>query len=279
MRRIMIVVTALAVLAVATGVAYAATFNSYTSTFKFATTKAGSKKKPVPMGYTEMFKVKPLSTQRAAPVIDIKTTVYGLISTAKANKLPTCTSSQIMSNPVKFDKVCPPKSRVASGFVKALLGPSSLQGAGTMCDLDLHVYNGGHNTVVFFLVVPTPTSCGGLSTGRAAPWTATFSQHGKNLVLNIKLPPDVSTRAANISNLYASLIQQKLVWKPDASASVACKAGKRPWSIQFTAVKNGVKETPQTVKGSGKCSPSPSGKGSSKSSGKGSSKSPLKGFY
>ena len=251
LRRITIVGTALAVFAVATGVAYATTFNTYNASFRFAN-KVGSSKKPAPLGYAETYGANGLNGNRAAPLVDIKSSVYGLVSTTK--NLPTCSPSRITANPAKWDKACPPRSMIAGGPVTSLLGPgSNLKAAGSPCDPFLHIYNGGHGKVVFFFVTIPGHACGGLKTGAAAPWVGTVKQVGKNLVLDSPLPPDVSTKAGGLAGVYGSLVTETLTWKSDAQASVACKAGKRPWSVTFTAVNQGVRETPQTVKGSGKC--------------------------
>lgn len=262
MRRIMIIGAALTVLAVAAGVAYAATFNSYSAKLTFSPSKAGSKAKPSPLGHTETYEAKGLNGNRAAPLVDIKTTIYGVVSNAKA--FPTCTASQITANPAKWDKVCPAKSLVATGPVKAQLGPTDLSKPGSPCNPFLHVYNGGHWTLVFFFVIiPPKYTCATLQTGASAPYIGHVKQVGKNLVIDVPLPPDVSTKAGNLTGVYGSLVKEVLTYKKLTTkvkgktvgfqSSVACKGGKRPWSLQFTAVSNGVRETPQTIKGSAKC--------------------------
>jgi hypothetical protein len=48
------------------------------------------------------------------------------------------------------------------------------------------------------------------------------------------------------------LIKQVLTWKKGVNSSFACKKGKRPYSVQFTATSTAGSET-KTVKGSSKC--------------------------
>jgi hypothetical protein len=132
------------------------------------------------------------------------------------------------------------------------------------CNPDLVVYNGGGGKEFYFFTAPTPTACHGLTTGATAPYTGTVAQSGKNLIINVPLPPDVSTKVAGISGEYGSLIKEtikvsalstkvhgKTVY---SQASVACQGGKRPYSVSFTAVANtSSPKVTQTVKGSAKC--------------------------
>ena len=50
-------------------------------------------------------------------------------------------------------------------------------------------------------------------------------------------------------NFYGSLIKEVLTFKKGFNSSVACKGGKRPYSVAFTAVGPSGKQT-KTVKGS-----------------------------
>lgn len=263
MRRIIIIGTALAVLiAVATAWATTADPNTYAgSSLAFTPKVKGTAKKPAPVGWTEV--INAASTQpgiNTAPLTNIKTTIYGIKVNSKAT--PICPISKIVQP--NYDKNCPSKSLVAKGTVQSVLGsPSGKTSDGYVpCDPDLHVYNGGKNKVVFFFVVPTPGACATATTGSAAPYVGTFSKSGKNLVLNVPLPPDISTNAAN-EGLYASLQHQHLVWKKVTRkvkgkkiayfSSFACKAGKRPYSTKFTDTTNGTTKYTATLRGSDRC--------------------------
>jgi hypothetical protein len=252
---------AVAVLAVA-GVAYAAAFNNYTAKLAFSPSKAGSKSKPSPLSHTETLGASGVGGNRAAPLVDIKTTIYGIRS--NAGNFPTCSASKITSNPAKWDKACPKGSLVATGPVNAMLGPTDLSKPGSPCNPFLHVYNGGKGKLVFFFVIiPPKYTCATLQTGASAPYIGHVKQVGNNLVTDVPLPPDVSTKAGGLTGVYGSLIKEKLSYKKltkkvkgktvGYQESFACKNGKRPYLVQYTAVSNGVKETPQKVKGSAKC--------------------------
>ena len=263
MRRIIIIGAALAVL-VGAAAAYATTYyNSYTAKLSFSPSKAGSAKAPSPFKMEQILTAAGQGGNRAAPLTDIKTTIYGVV--ANGGAFPTCSDAQIEADKTKYDAACPKGSMVASGPVNSLLGPQkdNSQAAGTPCNPFLHVYNGGKGKLVFFFTTDLQHTCAGLRTGATAPYDATSKQQGKNLVVDVPLPPDVSNKVAGIPNYYGSLIKEDLTWlkltkkvggKTVAyQQSVACQNGKRPWKTQFTAQDyNGSSET-QTVSGSAKC--------------------------
>jgi hypothetical protein len=261
LKRIIIIGTALAVLVGATA-AYAA-FNTYGgSGLTFSPHGAGSKSKPVSLGMVETLKVNAPAGDRAAPLTDVKLTIYG--ANINGGKFPKCTDSMIEANPAKYDAACPAGSRIGSGPVHSLLGPSTNPAASSppavVCDTTLHVYNGGPATQVFFFVTPNPATCGGLRTGATAPYDNHISHQGKNLIIDTPLPPDISNKVANQPGLYGSLITEFLTF-PKATRnghgymeSVACKGHKRPWSITYTSQDyNGGGSETQTVKGNAPC--------------------------
>ncbi|HWD84409.1 MAG TPA: hypothetical protein VG321_01580 [Solirubrobacteraceae bacterium] len=248
MRRIIIIGIAIAVLGSGAAAWASSTDpNNYSgSSVSVSPAKAGKAKRPVIDAWTQTIKV---SSNQAgldsAPLKDIKTWIYGLKVNSKVAK--TCSSSKIETNYLS----CPGKSLVASGSVTSRLGtPDRNPSTSTNCGpLTLNVYNGGKNFVWFFFIVSGgPASCPGAHTGSAAPYKGTFSRSNGNLVLNVPLPPDVSTDAANIG-AYASLTNEHLVWKKLTKringkrvgyfSSVGCKAGKRPIKVTFTDTTNG----------------------------------------
>jgi hypothetical protein len=262
LRRIIIIGTAVAVL-VGAAAAYAA-FNNYSgSKLSLSPHGAGTAAKPVAMGMVETLKANAPAGDRAAPLTDIKLTIYG--ARINGGAFPKCTDAMIEADTTKYDKACPAGSRIGTGPVHALLGPASspsTTGAVT-CDTVLHVYNGGPKTQVFFFTTSNATMCHGLTTGSTAPYDATISQQGKNLVIDVPLPPDISTKVANQNGLYGSLITETLTFPKGTKKvhgktvgymeSVACKGHARPYSIAFTATDySGGSET-QTVKGSAAC--------------------------
>jgi hypothetical protein len=125
------------------------------------------------------------------------------------------------------------------------------------------VYNGGQGKLVFFFVTKSATDCAGLVTGQTAPYDATVKRQGGFLVIDVPLPPDVSTKVANQPNFYGSLIKQDLTFFKMTrnvhgkshvyQGSIACKHGKRPYSVTFTAQKYGGGDETQTVSHTANC--------------------------
>jgi hypothetical protein len=261
-KRIIIIGTAAAVFASIVAVAYGATLNNYTAKISFTSSKPGSASKPVSIGYTETLGASNATAGKvAAPLVDIKTTIYGLRS--NLSKFKTCSFSVIDTGP-KFNAACPKGSQVASGHVTAALGGPALTAPGTPCAPDLAVYNAGGGKEWFFFTTSSATQCGGLTTGATQPYPGHVKQVGKNLVIDVPLPPFVSTMVANTANLYGSLQKETLTVKPmttkvkgktvGATEAVACKGGKRPWSVAYTAVPAaGQPGVTVTKSGSAKC--------------------------
>ncbi len=249
MRRIIFIGTALVVL-IAASVAVAATLNTYTAKLAFSPTKAGSKSKPVAVGFTRTLTARNATAGlRAGALTDIKTTIYGLVSNAK--KFPTCDGNRMSA--MKTDSFCPKKALIATGPVNAILGDQTLTGSGAACNPFLHVWNGGNGKLWFFFTTGGKYQCGTLHTGDTNAFPGFVKQQGKNLVTDEPQPPFVSTKVAGVPNLYGSLIKQVLTFKKGFSSSVACKSGKRPYSVSFTAVGPSGKQT-KVVNGTQKCS-------------------------
>jgi hypothetical protein len=257
LKRIIMIGTAIAVL-VGAAAAYAA-LNTYTATLKFQSSGAGTAKAPKPIGYTETLTASnAIPADRAAPLIDIKTTIYGLTSDAKA--FPSCSFKTIDTGP-KFDAACPAKAKVGGGQVSSLLGSNVLSTPGSPCNPGLDVWNGGGNKLWFFFTA-VGTQCGALRTGSTAPYPGTIKQAGKNLVIDVPLPPFVSTAVANQTGLYGSLIKEVLNFPKDTIkakgktvgflSSIACKGKNRPYSVAFTATNGTTKET-KTISKTGSC--------------------------
>ncbi len=246
MRRIIIGLTAAALLVMAT--AALASANHYTATISFSPGKAGSVKHPVPTGMVQNLGANPVApNKRAAPLTDITTTTYGLKSTV-TSKTPKCTAAQI--NAAHNDNTCPKGALVATGRVHSLLGGPNLGDAtATACNPYLDIWNGGPGKLWFFFVTHSALDCGGLTTGATAPYLGKVKEVGKNMVVDVSLPPDISTKVANHNGLYGSLIQESLTYKKGFQSSIGCKSGKRPYSVKYTAF-----SVPTvTVKGTASC--------------------------
>ncbi len=258
LRRFIIIGMALAML-VGASVAYAASLNTYTAKLTFS--GKGSKAKPAPLTFTEnLAAANATAGSRAAPLIDIKTTIYGAVANPKG--FPTCSDKVILQKaPKLFNLNCNPKSEVATGQVHSLLGGPILTQAGGPCNPGLVVYNGGGGKLWYFFTA-AGTACGGLHTGDTDPYPGTMKKSGPNLVLDVPLPSFVSTAVAGHQGLYGSLINQvvkfkKLTHKVKGKTvafmtSVGCKGNKRPYSVSFTATTATQKET-KVVKGSAPC--------------------------
>ncbi|HET9075028.1 MAG TPA: hypothetical protein VFN48_10645 [Solirubrobacteraceae bacterium] len=255
MRLTVTAVTALVALLVAS-VALAASYNTYSATVKVSQHGAGTAKKPVALGMVQRLSAKPANgTPNADPLTDIKLTMPKV--TAHQAGFPVCTAAKI--NAAQTDAGCPKGALVGRGPVTAeLWSPKAPTVAGNPCDPVLDIWNGGPGKLTYFFTIPAGHSCVGLQTGAVAAWTGTLREHGTTLVDDTPLPPPVSTNAGNIG-LYSALESEtltfrKLTHKVGAKtvaffASTGCVAGKRPYSVAFTAT-NG--HTPQTVTVTGK---------------------------
>jgi len=244
--------TAVAVLGTAAA-AYAATnFNNYSgSGLAFSGSKSA-------LAMVESLKAGAPAGDRAAPLTDIKVKIQGV--KLDVGKLPVCTDSKILSNKTSPTGGCPKGSQIATGTVNSLLGPStspSMTGS-TACNPFLNVFSGGPSTQVFYFYTKSATDCGGLTTGSTAPYDGHISYSGGFAVINVPLPPDISTKVANQPGLYGSLIKEVLHFGAKVNgkpymASTSCK-GSRKWSITFTATKyNGGGPETQTVSGKASC--------------------------
>jgi hypothetical protein len=262
LRRLVVIATALAVLTAAASAFAAGGFNTYTATVKGKPNKAGSRSAPAALAFTETYVASGTNGNRTAPLINIHSKIYGLKNNGKG--FPTCSLAKIQA--AKSDTVCPKGSMVATGFIKALLGPTSDQSSSNPtvlpCDPLLHAYNGGPGKVVYFFVdvAPDHTCAGGaITTGFVGPFQGSIKNVGKNLVINTPIPSYVSFP---LSGVEGSLTNETLHWlkvtrkvhgKTVAyTASVGCKHGKRPYSHTFTAELNGQSQS-DTVSGSQKC--------------------------
>jgi hypothetical protein len=261
LRRLVVVATALAVLVGAvTAYAAASGLNTYTASVKFSPNKAGSGKAPSAIGFTENYTAGGTNGNRTAPLTDIKTTVYGVVSNGKS--FPTCSLAKIGN--AKSDAGCPKGALIANGSITALLGPETEQSAAAPtvpCNPLLHVWNAGQGKVVFFFVVTASHSCGPIQTGSITPFAGTAKAVGKNLVLNTPIPSGVSFPITGVEGsltgetLHYLKVTKTVNGKTLAyQASTGCKGGKRPYSVAFTAEPSaGAPPVTQTVTGTQKC--------------------------
>jgi hypothetical protein len=266
LRRIVVVATALAVLTAAAS-AFAATggINAYTASLKFSPNHKGSSSAPSALGFTQKYVANGTAGNRTAPLLDIKTKIYGLVSDGK--DFPTCSQAKIAA--AGNDTVCPKGALVATGAITAILGPtnnlvSSAPGQ-LPCDPVLDAWNGGQGKVVYFFVDEGSHTCanGAIPTGAVGPFTGSVKTVGKNLVMDTPIPTNVSFPLTGIEG---SLTSETLTWKnlskklkngktAHYGVSVACKSGKRPYSVTFTAESApGAAPSTSTVSAFQKCS-------------------------
>ena len=256
MRRIVLIATAVGLL-VAAASAYAA-INTYTSSLGFTSKQAGSASKPSPIGFTQDIKASGTKPNRTAVLLDWKTRIYGL--TVDGKDFPTCSVTKIAA--ALNDNKCNKGAEVATGDVTALLGNQNVfTTAGTPCDPDLHVWNGGQGKLTFFFVITPTHQCVGTVTGTTQPWTATYKRSGKYLLIDVPVPKDVDyplpSQVASLATIHMVWLKvnRKVNGKTVAAiASVGCQGAKRPYSTTFTATlpTTGAKES-DTLRGSAPC--------------------------
>jgi hypothetical protein len=264
LRRIVVIGTALVVLLAAVS-AYAATggLNTYGAKIKFSPNKAGSGKAPAAIAFTEQYVAGGNNGNRTAPLTNIKTTIYGL--TVNAKGAPTCSATQIAN--AHSDTACPKGALVATGAITAILGPLADPSASDPnqipCNPLLHAWNGGGGKLVFFFVDQAPShTCGPIQTGAVPPFVGSIKTVGKNLVQNTPIPSYVSFPITGVEGSLTSETlhflkgTHKVNGKTVAfNNSVACKKGKRPYSVTFTAESApGAAPESGTVTGTQKCS-------------------------
>ncbi len=279
MRRIAISFTAVVVLGAAAAAIAAAPFNTYTAALSFSPGKAGSAKKPVPTSVRQVLTATGTNGNRAAPLTDLKSTIYGLKYDSAAVKA-TCSFATVSAH--SNDASCPKGALVATADVHALLGPANDpranavdpttgKSAVTDCKPGLRVWNSGAGKLTFFFWTTTGIGsahyCGGIQTGSTPPYPGTIKNAGKNLVIDVPLPSYVSNKVLG-SPTWGSLVAETITWSKLSSkshgkthyfvSSVGCKSGHRPWTQKFTADFTNPADTGGTVQsftanGSPKC--------------------------
>jgi hypothetical protein len=260
MRMVAIAATTIVAL-VLTGVALAATLNTYSATVTGKQNGAGTAAKPVEFGYVQKLAAKPVAgstNAQADPLTDIKLSLPKVKVNYKG--FPVCTAATIVK--AGTDAGCPKGALVGTGPVTgALWSPSAPTVVGTPCDPVLDVWNAGGGKLTNFFKIPAGHQCAGLTTGSVAPWTGTLKQSGTTLILDTPLPPPVSTNAGNLG-LYSSLLAETITY-PKLTAkvsgktvpyleSVGCTAGKRTTTVTFTATDGATKQV-SSVKSTSSC--------------------------
>jgi hypothetical protein len=255
LKRFLVAATVMVAMLVGATSAFAA-INNYNATYKFMG-KAGTASKPAPLSFQQNISVTAATNgSRAGLLHTIQTTITGVKVNVKG--FPTCTAKQIASAS-NFDKSCNSKALVATGGIKALLGPSDFTQQGQTCNPHLHVWNSGKGKLTFFFVSDPSgahTCLGGqIHTGQVAPFPATYKQVGKNISITIPIPNFVDQP---VPSLFGSLVQENLLWKSQTVkgvtdiASTGCSGSKRKYTWAFNASLPG--QAPETKKYSGSAS-------------------------
>ncbi len=246
--------TALVALVVV-GVALAASLNTYSATITAKQNSAGTPAKPVALGFTQKLSAKfsgGNTAPLAAPLTDIKVSLPKVKFNAKG--FPVCTAAKIAS--AGTDAGCPKGALIATGPVTAeLYAPKTATtpiGTPVSCDPVLDAWNAGNGKVTDFFKIPAGHQCAGLQTGAVAPWTGSLKESGTTLIYDTPLPPPVSTNAGNLG-LFSALESEtitfaKLTLTKGAKTtpffeSIGCVAGKRPYTVSFTATDGTTKQT------------------------------------
>ena len=148
MRKVSLVVAALAAMLCLTAVALAGT-NQYTVTGKIAS--GGTKKKPKAVGVKFNYTIKTDDGTLSNPVKTYKIHFQGLKSNPKAvAKGKYCSAASI--NAAGNDSGCSSKTKVGTGSVKAFVGAAGQAiDPGAKCDLDLDIYAGGPKSLALYL--------------------------------------------------------------------------------------------------------------------------------
>lgn len=254
MKRIAVLITALAVLGVAA--TSNAAINTYGASIKMASKQAGTSAKPAPTGYTEDLKLNGTNGNRAGVLLDIKTKIYGLVENGK--DFPTCTLNQIAN--AGTDAGCPAGAKVATGSIGATVGAATnFAAAGAACNPQLNVWNSGQGKLTFFFVETGAHQClgGALKTGMVGPYPATYKQVGKYLQLDVPIPHYVSYPApglvGSLESEHLTFLKQtrQVHGKTVASlSSIGTQGHKRPYSVTFTSTLPGSATEVHTVSAS-----------------------------
>jgi hypothetical protein len=249
LKRIAIAAVAALVVLVAAGTAFAAV-NTYKATNSFTGSK-GTASKPAPVSFNTVISVSSVTPgNRTAILHQITTEIDGI--KVDTTGFPTCTAAKI--NAASADTGCPKKALVASGAIKATLGPPANFAAsqGSACD-------GGHKLIFFFVDKGSHQCLGGqLHTGQVPPWTASYKQVGSKLAVTIPIPNTVDYPLGTSGNLVGSLSYESLHWVSQTMGSkhslesVGC-SGTRAYTFGFKASLPTTAVESTSLKGSASC--------------------------
>jgi hypothetical protein len=254
MKKVLIAVTAIVMLAAVA--AYAATpqENTYSVTASLSPTKSGTKKKPTAVQLVFNYIVGEKNGERPAVVNQYKIGFDGIKVTQTG--LPTCTATQL--NNAQTDSGCPKGSVVGQGTVNNMVGPTSdpTNSPGN-CTLGLKIYNGATNHAALWLT----GTCVGTAVHNAID--ATYVKSGTLSVLQFTVPgpllhpiPGLDNSVTNVKSTINKISVGKGAKKTGYYATVGgCKAHKRKVQVVFVTEANSTSpSTTNTAKTTAKCS-------------------------
>lgn len=253
MRRILSATSTAAVVAVAVaGVAVAATTgDSYTATAKAGA--SGPKFKPAPVAVSFEFTGK--GPAAGARPTTPKTLTF-LWENVKENgaAFPKCTAAQI--DAAQSDSPCPKGSLVATGGLKAQLGPEGNRTSNASCVKGLKLYNGGAGQAVLY-VTGDASQCAGV--GYLPPIKMPYKKVKGASMLTLPFPANISHPLPGLEGAFSEmkLSFKKLTVKKAGktvgylTAAGKCKGAKRAFTLGVIPEGSFAADTAKTT--AGKC--------------------------
>jgi hypothetical protein len=237
------------------GAAYAATAiqNVYVLSPKTKVTpvKSGTKQHPVPIGSTFEFTTKTIPAgNRPNLVKTIQFTLQGI--QAHTNDFKACSTSRL-NDTAEGPSTCPKGSLVGTGHFIAEIGPTGNQSMNLLtCRAELSVYNGGNNTLSFY-VYETKGAAGECPSTTPIAFSGTINQTKSGLVETLQIPaavrhPIPNTDVAAIDTVVTVPAKQTTVNKKKVGLfeSISCPANhQRQVAAKFT-LEDGRSSSPVT---------------------------------
>lgn len=238
MRKKLVIATTLVMLvSAATAVAAA---GPYSGSISFGSNRAGTAKKPVPIGFRLTVKASAPAGSRAPVQSEVKVKIYGVRDDGK--DFPTCSVARIAA--AHNDTVCPKGAEVATGYITSVLGSTTnFAQAGAACDPKLDVWNAGPGKMTYFFVTNAAHQClgGAVKTGNTPPYGGTYKVSHGYLITDVPSPNYITHP---VPGLVGSLETEHLVFssrtakahgkKVYSQSSDGCLKGKRPYSVSST---------------------------------------------
>lgn len=259
MKKLSIAVAAIAATFVAASVAIAVT-NTYSVTASTLPTKAGTKKKPVPVAVKFGYKVGEVDNKRPSPIKKYSIRLDGIVVNGKP--FPKCKAAAI--NAAKGDTKkagCKPGAIVGTGYADNFVGASDNENDQSLhCYLSLTIFNSPNNHAALFLKgVKNPSGAPSVAGDKycvidfAQAIDATYVRRGNSTALEFVVPStvlhnvpgtDTAVRevASTIKRRTARVKGKTVAYYASAGG---CKKGKRAVTVTFTPEK-GLPQTAQT---------------------------------